>query len=288
MEFGDDFNELNPGKGASRPRHGSTDRSMDHHSIIGYAPDGNNRSRRHSKYLDQSHRNTKKYSCRDALGRGGLGDQSNRSHSSRRRPKLSFQDAIADLNEVIGIALDNYMEFQREFEHETRGIIAYAGSSVLEVLWARKVSHAENHRDSRESHNENQHHNPSASFEGTHHDLLYSFQAAIDAPPIKKPYRISRGNGRSDKASYERLIMKLRAAAKDVDKLASDVSKRCNDAQPLITELEMVITLLEKNRELWPSQTTAQPERYQDSTDRQGPGTSNEEISGDQNSCRYE
>ncbi|MCJ1259376.1 hypothetical protein MMC24_007213 [Lignoscripta atroalba] len=233
----------------------------------------------------QGRRRPDHHRINNGMNRRTSDDRNGRFNTSRRPPKPSFQDAVADLYEMLYVSLEHYSGFKKDFEHEVRGITAYAGSRVLGELWVRKVAYTDRHRDSHDTRDVNDQHAESsshASFKSTYHDLLECFEIAIGAPPSRKSRRPGHDGGAFDKGSFDRLVTKLMSAADEVSKLGSSVTKRCSDAQSLITELETVVAILDKSRDLWNPRAAEEVDRHQDFDEREGHDGFNPEVAEDQ------
>ncbi|SLM34110.1 hypothetical protein LPUS_02792 [Lasallia pustulata] len=177
----------------------------------------------------------------------------------RKSRRVSIENAIGGLSQTLTEALDFYVNFKRDFDGETRGIQAYAGSDLLDQLWARKAKSIEgrggghqkssSHGDETYDHDG---HSPETNFSAVYRQLSESFgMAEMATPNSKSRASIPRRGSSIDQAGLDRLKKKLHDAYRDVKGLSAYASVRSGDTQALITEMELVLAYLDKCRDLW-------------------------------------
>lgn len=200
------------------------------------------------------------------------------SNGNRKAPRVSIEDAIGGLFDTLTAALDFYVNFKREFDGETRGIRAYAGSVLLEELWASKAISIEgraggNQRSNTagDIHFDQDRPLPETTFKAMYRELSESFSMALTAAPNPHSRSSKSNHGYStDPASLDRLMKKLRDAYKDIKELSAYASNGSGDTQALITETELVLAYLDKSRDLWDPRYGHEPNDGRDFQDHDG------------------
>ena len=180
-------------------------------------------------------------------------------NGNRNSRRVSIENAIGGLFETLTVALDFYVNFKRDFDGETRGIRAYAGSDLLDQLWARKAKFIEGRGGGYQKSNshgdepyDQDGHSPETNFSAEYRQLSESFgMAEMATPNSKSRSRISRHGSSIDQAGLDRLKKKLHDAYRDIKGLSAYASVRSSDTQALITEMELVLAYLDKCRDLW-------------------------------------
>ncbi|KAI4127921.1 MAG: hypothetical protein LQ347_004391 [Umbilicaria vellea] len=193
---------------------------------------------------------------------------------------MSIEEAIGGLFNTLTGALNFYVNFERDFEGETRGIRAYAGSELLDRLWMRKAGSIEGqvggHQRSNTASDERYDQDrpsPETNFKAMQRELSDSFGMAMMASPGSGSRSGRPGHGSSiDRASLDRLKKKLHDAYQDIRELSKFASQRSGDTQALITEAELVLTYLDKSRDLWDPRGEKDPSGGQDFQDQDGHG----------------
>ena len=187
----------------------------------------------------------------------------------REEPHISFEDALADLVDLLNESLTFYSNFKREFDDEVRGVAAYAGPVLLKELWVSRVDFmggGQDLHDPRDRQSPRDRSEAPQSFKHTYLRLKGKFEAAIRAAPSWRPKRAGHAEGRS--ASYERILQKLGAGHRDISRLAQSARTRSGEVEALVMELEFLITYLEKNKGVWHGGERGEDGRY----DEQGDG----------------
>ena len=114
---------------------------------------------------------------------------------------------------------------------------------------------------------------PETNFTTMYHDLSECFGMALTAKPSSKSRSSKPGHGCSiDPTSFERLKKKLHEAYNNIDELSVRASRHSGDTQALITEAELVLTYLDKSRDLWDPRGEKDPSDSRDFQDHEGPG----------------
>ncbi|MCJ1302618.1 hypothetical protein MMC08_005422 [Hypocenomyce scalaris] len=201
-------------------------------------------------------------------------------NGSRKPARMSIEDAIGRLFNTLTAALDFYINFKRDFEGETRSIRAYAGSDLLENLWARRAKSIEGRNGGNQKSNmpgDDQYDQdrppPDTNFKAMYRELSESFGVAATATPNSNSRSRKTSHGSSiDLASLDRLMKKLHDAYKEIKVLSASASKRSGDIQALITETELVLAYLDKSRDLWNPHGANGPSDGQDFQDPGGQG----------------
>lgn len=227
-------------------------------------------------------------SCRSIEGRryrgvgshGASRDPYAGSNGNRKPPRLSIEEAIGGLFNTLTDALNFYVSFKRDFDGETRGIRAYAGSELLDRLWMRKVGSIEGRVGGHQRSNapgdekyDQDRPSPETNFKAMQRELSESFGMAVTASSNSGSRSGKPGHGSSiDRASLDRLKKKLHDTYQDIRELSEFASQRSRDTQALITEAELVLAYLDKSRDLWDPRGEKDPSGGQEFQDQDGHG----------------
>lgn len=177
---------------------------------------------------------------------------------------MKFEDALADLFDLLNASLAFYSNFKSEFDNEIQGVAAYAGIELLDELWARRVKYSEDRRggcgDPRDRELARDRSQAPQDFTGTFRLLREKFEMVLHASQTRRPQRSGHDDGRA--ASYVRIVQKVKAGGKDITQLAANAKSRHGDIEPLMMELELLITYLEKNKGVWGDGERGEEGRY--------------------------
>lgn len=199
-------------------------------------------------------------------------DPHSRSGNSRKILRIRFEDALADLFNLLTASLAFYSNFKSEFDNEVQGVVAYAGVDLLDELWVRKVKHSEDRRGGRDPRDREPPRDRSEApqdFTGTYRLLREKFDLALRASQPQRAQRPGHDDGRH--ANYIRILQKLKAGHRDIAQLAAHARTRNAEMEPLMMELELLATYLEKNKGVWQDNDRGEDGRYLEQGGEGGP-----------------
>ncbi|MCJ1368468.1 hypothetical protein MMC16_007612 [Acarospora aff. strigata] len=180
---------------------------------------------------------------------------------NRNAPReLAFHPAVARLYKTLGAARDFYREFSRRYDEETHGIKPYAGSGILDVLWAikAKMNHECISQDPQMAWDNDARHSrpseplvsPAMGFRKSARNMQEAFEMAIDAgPPFQRAMRSYAST--IDKRRISRILRKLEAAFRDLGLLIEVAHERQPPLKRLITQIDSLLIYLDGKRGLW-------------------------------------
>lgn len=164
---------------------------------------------------------------------------------SRRARKISFNDSINELYDVLSDGLRFYQGFKADFERDTQHIISYTKPDLLDHLWISKISKPRR-RDSddrgyheRDGGRELSRHESDATFASTASEITNGIRLTVEA---------TRSGSRSEDAeNAQNVSNKLGKTYPEIKGLVKDAPYRMRDTKKLMTELEMLLTFLSHN-----------------------------------------
>ena len=176
--------------------------------------------------------------------RNGESTRHNDSRSRRSR-KISFNDSINELYDVLSDGLSFYQGFKTDFERDTQRIIPYAKPDVLDHLWMCKISKPGRRGSDdrgcrgRDGGREISRHESDVTFASTASEITNGIRSTVDA---------TRSGGRSEDAeNAQNVISKLGKTYTEIKGLVKAAPYRMRDTKQLMTELEMLLTFLSHN-----------------------------------------
>ena len=178
-------------------------------------------------------------------GRHGGESARHNDSKSRRSRKISFNDSINELYDVLSDGLSFYQGFKADFERDTQGIIPYAKPEVLDHLWNSKVSKLgrrgsddRGYRE-RDDSREVSRHESAVTFTSTANEITNGIRATVEA---------TRSGSRSEDAENALNVShKLGKTYTEIKGLIKAAPYRMRDTKQLMTELEMLLTFLSHN-----------------------------------------
>ncbi|MCJ1248811.1 hypothetical protein MMC30_006031 [Trapelia coarctata] len=194
--------------------------------------------------------------------------QHSRPNHPRKDARISFEEALADLFDLLNASLAFYSNFKREFDDEIQGVSAYADPMLLKELWVSRIDYMRGHhdtRDPRDREGPRERAQAPQDFKNAYLRLKERFEIAIRAAPARRGQRAAHDDGRS--ASYERIVQKLGAGHRDISRLAQSARTRRGEVEALVMELEFLITYLEKNKGVWADGGPGEDGRYEEHGD---------------------
>ena len=158
--------------------------------------------------------------------------QSRSGHVSKLMSSEEAQKAIRTLYMLVKEAEAFFVDFKREYQHDVRGIEAYAGQTILEKLWERKIKH----NDSKGHPSKGRSRDDGVGSHSTFHDVSNRLWAALNAA-----YEGARSN---PSAQNDSLARKLDIAINEFSGLLSRVRTYSRQIDSLIQELILLKTML--------------------------------------------
>ena len=166
-------------------------------------------------------------------------------YRSRRSRKISFNDSINELYDVLNDGLRFYQGFKADFDRDTQRIIPYAKPELLDHLWISKISkpgrRGSDDRGYRERDcgRELSRHESDVTFASTASEITNGFRSTVEA--------IRSGSRSEDAENAQNVSNKLGKTYTDIKPLMKAASYRIRDTKQLMTELEMLLTFLSHN-----------------------------------------
>ena len=164
---------------------------------------------------------------------------------SRRSRKISFNDSINELYDVLSDGLRFYQGFKADFERDTQRIIPYTKPEMLDHLWMSKMSKLgrrgsddRGYRE-RDAGREVSRHEPEVTFTSTASDITNGIRSTVEA--------IRSGSRSEDAENAQNVGSKLGKTYADIKGLIKAAPYRMRDTKQLMTELEMLLTFLSHN-----------------------------------------
>ncbi len=179
---------------------------------------------------------------RPGMERGHYG----RSSHQQDPPRILLDDALIDLQDALKTAVDYYGSFIEDFDRDVQRIKPYAGSQVMQHLWANKIllsderSRSGGRLKARQADGPDLGRaNPSHSFQNVSREVLNCFLVVTGSRSASRESSI-------DLQSADRIRKKLEQTSREIFKLMRTAVKLKSDADALVTEMEMSLTFLEK------------------------------------------
>ncbi|KAL8794988.1 MAG: hypothetical protein Q9195_002435 [Heterodermia aff. obscurata] len=164
---------------------------------------------------------------------------------SRRSRKISFNDSISELYDVLSDALRFYQGFKADFERDTQRIIPYAKPDVLDHLWNSKIGKLSRRGSDdrgcreRDDSREVSRYESAVTFTSTANEITAGFRSTVEA---------TRSGSRSEDAeNAQNVSNKLGKTYTEIKGLIKAAHYRMRDTKQLMTELEMLLTFLSHN-----------------------------------------
>ena len=158
--------------------------------------------------------------------------QSRSGHVSKLMSSEEAQKAIRTLYMVVKEAEAFFVDFKREYQKDVRGIEAYAGQTILEKLWERKIKH----NDSKRHPSKGRSRDDSVGSRSTFSDVSNRLWDALNN---------AYGGARSSpSAQNDSLARKLDIAINEFSGLLSRVRTYSQQIDSLIQELILLKTML--------------------------------------------
>ena len=164
---------------------------------------------------------------------------------SRRSRKISVNDSINELYDVLSDGLRFYQGFKAEFERDTQRIIPYAKPDLLDHLWISKIS-----KNGRRGSDDRGYRERDGGREVSRHDsdVTFASTASEIANGIQSTAEATRSGSRSEDAeNAHNVSSKLRKTYPEIMRLVKAAPYRMKNTKQLMTELEMLLTFLSHN-----------------------------------------
>ena len=158
--------------------------------------------------------------------------QSRSGHVSKLMSSEEAQKAIRTLYMLVKEAEAFFVDFKRNYQHDVRGIEAYAGQTILEKLWERKIKHS----DSKSHPSKGRSRDDSVGLRSTFGDVSNRLWNALN-----DAYEGARSN---PSAQNDSLARKLDIAIKEFGGLLMRVRTYSQQMDSLIQELILLKTML--------------------------------------------
>ena len=158
--------------------------------------------------------------------------QSRSGHVSKRMSSEEAQKAIRTLYMLVKEAEAFFVDFKREYQQDVRGIEAYAGQTILEKLWERKIKH----NDSKGHPSKGRSRDDSVGLRSTFGDVSARLWDALNGA-----YEGARSN---PSAQNDSLARKLNIAINEFSGLLMRLRTHSQQMDSLIQELILLKTML--------------------------------------------
>lgn len=158
--------------------------------------------------------------------------QSRSGHVSKLMSSEEAQKAIRTLYMLVKEAEAFFVGFKREYQQDVRGIEAYAGQTIMEKLWERKIKH----NDSKSHQSKGRPRDDSVGLHSTFSEISNRLWDAL-----KNAYQGARF---SPSAQNDSLARKLAVAINDFGGLLTRVRTYSPQIDSLIQELILLKTML--------------------------------------------
>ena len=184
---------------------------------------------------------------RNMFEEGRHSGESTRYNDSRprRSRKISFNDSINELYDVLTDGLRFYQGFKADFERDTQRIIPYTKPEMLDHLWMSKMSKLDKRGSDdrgyreRDGGREVSRHEPDVTFTSTASEITNGIRSTVEA--------IRSGSRSEDAENAQNVGSKLGKTYADIKGLIKAAPYRMRDTKQLMTELEMLLTFLSHN-----------------------------------------
>ncbi|KAL9133817.1 MAG: hypothetical protein Q9175_005007 [Cornicularia normoerica] len=154
-------------------------------------------------------------------------------HASKLMSSEEAQKAIGTLLMQVKETMSFFASFKQEYQREVCGIEAYAGQTMLEKLWERKIKKFDSKRRPSKNRPKDDGAGLRSEFDGVSNRLWNSLNDAYEGA-------ISHPSGQNDS-----MARKLDSAMTDVGKLLTSVRQKSQETDSLINELKVLRVVLE-------------------------------------------